>query len=132
MPGVWDKHTEDPAVRFKRLFIGGPGCWEWTGKTLKTSAGPKPKFTYGSRLDGSRKDVYASRFAWELWVSPIPPYLDVCHECDNMMCVRPSHLWLGTRAENNRDRCFKGRCRGHSHGRGRGRPAIKYALGKDP
>lgn len=129
-PGVWDKHTEDPVTRFDRCYEQAEGCWLWTGKVIKFRTGPRPKFTHGSRIDGSRTDEYAARYAWQRWMGSIPAYLAVCHDCDNTMCVRPGHLWLGTRYENNKDRCFKGRC---AHGIGpHGRAPVKYALGKDP
>lgn len=40
---------------------------------------------------------------------PIINNLRVLHHCDNRKCVKPSHLWLGTDADNNRDRDEKGR-----------------------
>lgn len=33
----------------------------------------------------------------------------VRHTCDNTRCVEPTHLLLGTRADNNRDRAERGR-----------------------
>lgn len=33
----------------------------------------------------------------------------VCHRCDNKPCVEPSHLYVGTFADNNRDTVTRGR-----------------------
>lgn len=33
----------------------------------------------------------------------------VCHRCDNPICCRPSHLFLGTAKENTADAIDKGR-----------------------
>jgi hypothetical protein len=40
---------------------------------------------------------------------PIPPGLYVCHRCDNPPRCEPTHLWLGTAADNAHDRDMKGR-----------------------
>ena len=36
----------------------------------------------------------------------------VCHSCDNVWCVNPQHLWIGTNYENRLDSVKKGRARG--------------------
>ena len=33
----------------------------------------------------------------------------ICHHCDNRICVRPKHLFLGTAKDNAQDREKKGR-----------------------
>jgi len=50
-----------------------------------------------------------SRQAYKLFIGEIPKNLDVCHHCDNPKCVRPSHLFIGTRKDNMQDCIKKGR-----------------------
>lgn len=70
------------------------GCWTWTG--MRTAYG------YGQFTLLGRK-VYAHRLAYELKKGRIPQGLIVCHTCDNPGCVRPAHLFAGSRLDNNRD-----------------------------
>ena len=51
----------------------------------------------------------AHRWAWMLVHGSIPDGLHVLHRCDNPPCFRPSHLFLGTDADNARDMASKGR-----------------------
>lgn len=78
-------------------------CWPWL--KAKTTLG------YGAFNIPGYKRVRAHRFAYSLANGVIPDGLCVCHSCDNRLCCNPSHLWLGTVADNNRDKMQKGRHR---------------------
>ena len=81
---------------------------EWTGARTPKGDG---LFAGGSKRDRSRSIRKAHRVAWVLQRGPIPPAHCVLHRCDNPGCVRGSHLFLGTVADNNRDMFAKGRAR---------------------
>lgn len=51
----------------------------------------------------------AHRVAWTYTYGEIPAGMHVLHRCDNPPCIRPDHLFLGTNADNARDRKEKGR-----------------------
>jgi len=89
--------TED---RFWGKVEKSPTCWLWR-------AG-KRRRGYGHFWVKGR-GIIASRFSWELANGPIPHDLNVLHACDNPPCVRPDHLFLGTKKENYDDSFNKGR-----------------------
>lgn len=84
----------------KQVAAVPSGCWEWQGYT--NSIG-RPMIN----IDRVPRLVY--RIVYEIATGVAPGDLHVCHHCDNPICTRPSHLFLGTDLDNNRDMWAKGR-----------------------
>jgi hypothetical protein len=86
-------------------FWNGTECWEWTASQSRRGYGLiKVRGT-----TGRTKTTYAHRHAYALAHGPIPDGLQVCHHCDNKLCVRDEHRFLGTPGDNSRDMVAKGR-----------------------
>lgn len=79
---------------------GESDCWEWKGFKLPSG--------YGRKMYQS-EEKYAHRVAYIITFGEIPQGFCVCHKCDNPSCCNPNHLFLGTAADNARDRSEKGR-----------------------
>lgn len=82
------------------------GCLEWHGY--------KDVYGYGILLvsiDGVKKNKKAHRLSFEQAYGDIGEGKLVCHKCDVRNCIEPTHLFLGTAADNNKDMMSKGRFR---------------------
>jgi len=87
-------------------------CWIWTGgKTSVCRDKPRPVYGvfYGRYVDGVMKSMKAHRASYEIATGVEPGKLQVNHHCDNPLCVRPSHLYLGTQKENVANMWERGR-----------------------
>lgn len=104
--------------RFWRYVQKTETCWNWTGGRVGgRSMRLYGNFRVGSQSDGTRRRVYAHRWAWEHFRGPIPDGLQVNHHCDNSLCVNPDHLYLGTQDENMHDFQRRGPAPEHCRGR---------------
>lgn len=93
--------------RFDRYVDTTEDCWKWKGSL--TAAG------YGL-FTSNYQNQYAHRWAYELFVGPVPDGLDIDHECHNRAfnlglcsggskcphraCCNPAHLAPATRKKN--------------------------------
>ena len=86
--------------RFESKYVVGESCWMWCAGVDKDGYG---RFRLG------KQKARANRVAYELYVGPIQPGMVVRHKCDTPRCVNPSHLELGTSADNTNDCVVRGR-----------------------
>lgn len=95
--GKVDKSGQEPAH-----MPGVGGCWLWTGGRISTGYG-------GLWMSEFRRQIGSHRISFALANGFPLPVLQVLHRCDNELCVRPDHLFLGTQLDNMRDKVAKGR-----------------------
>lgn len=103
-----------PRIPFITRVDKSGECWLWTG--------PVDEKGYGYTGGITQRTERAHRVAWQRVYGPIPKGMFVCHHCDTPSCVRVSHLFLGTAADNTRDASIKGRMSGPRPNRWR--PAL--------
>lgn len=109
-----DRSMAPMSIRFWHRVMPAGECLIWTGRVNQDG--------YGSTSD-KHVTVRAHRVAWELVYGPIPRGMHVLHRCDTPSCVAPLHLFLGSHADNMKDRVVKGRADSHH---GEAHPSCKY------
>ena len=127
MKGKTGKEPESLLVRFCRkviLPLGPDGipwddphaCWLWAGYVAKVTY--SNGLGYGQirgepTLPGVQKLLKAHVVSHLLFIGPVPYRWDVCHACDNTICVNPHHLYAAPHVDNMADyiRKYGGICR---------------------
>lgn len=96
-----------PARMVAKIRIAENGCWLWTAAVNHKG--------YGIVMWNGRCEL-THRVTYRLTRGEIPHGKLVLHRCDNPPCVNPTHLVVGTNADNMADRQAKGRqAQGPSH-----------------
>lgn len=98
--------TAEQRLLRRRLIDEFTGCWQWTGYC--------ELFGHGSiGYEGSKVRVH--RLAAHLWLDfDLDSELHVLHLCPTRNCFNPEHLYVGTNADNMKDKVRDG-----SYGNGR-------------
>lgn len=94
---LWERAVKS----FEKDVIKQDGsCWGWKGTIHKSG--------YSTiSTSNTRNTRLAHRISWMIHNGPIPDGLHVLHHCDNTICTRPDHLFLGTHLDNMKDRTVK-------------------------
>ncbi len=81
------------------------GCWVFRTRWKRGT------IWFRGRLD------MPHRMSYILHTGEIPDGIEVCHSCDNPVCINPDHLFLGTHDDNMKDAVSKLRIKwGENHG----------------
>jgi hypothetical protein len=99
---MYPQFTPLHAARFWSRVRFTDTCWLWQAGTC---AG------YGWFYFTKGTAEYTHRIVWWLTTQTAAGNMEVCHTCDIPTCVRPSHLFIGTQADNMRDMGSKARSR---------------------
>lgn len=94
----WARVDKNGPIPVHRPELGP--CWPWIGQ--------RDRHGYGSFVPAKHERIRAPRFAYQDAFGPIPEHTDICHECDNPPCVRPSHLSAQPHAINMADASKRG------------------------
>lgn len=81
-------------------------CWNWNG-TNRDSKKPYGRMIF---MKNGKPNLYSThRVSYKINYGIDPKEFHVLHTCDNPKCVNPKHLFLGTNADNVKDKVSKKR-----------------------
>ncbi len=100
-----DMKKEEIEKRFKEKVSIEGGCWRWNG-VFQPNGYPILNLRV---VPGKWRSNYAHRIGYWLVNGDFDPNLHCCHRCDHPWCVNTDHIFLGTDADNHRDKINKGR-----------------------
>lgn len=83
------------------------GCWQWIAARAHDG--------YGKMRTAASRSEAAHRVSYKLFVGEIPAGLQIRHKCGNKLCVRPSHLLVGTHEDNESDKTAGAILAGEAH-----------------
>lgn len=76
-------------------------CGKWRCWQLKSRHTKHRPYIYLRELGREKGMVSGTRYAYELFYGKLK---NLClHKCDNEWCVRPSHMYDGTKSQNSKD-----------------------------
>lgn len=93
-------------------------CWLWTGPICIA----KGAAVIHRTVDGNRIALTVANWSWRLKYGDIAKGKVVLHRCENKLCVRPAHLYLGGRKEQY----IKAQISAGSHTKGETHAAAKF------